>query len=347
MSLFLQGLRAIRQRAPTLGPKSPELADQVFKWLGELSVLDAGAGKLWPLIQAGFERRKPLFQETYPSGRRGIPPFKFRSEVGEETISDLFHAFAIFQQRLEKLYDKDPTILPPGFLGAQPSPTDDAQRRWSLLSQNAVKLVGGSVVTNIITKRFSTSSPATISISFIPHIPRAFEIGYSLPGRSEAKTALQQDIKSDLIRCYPVLDGWEEPLGFIKMWLGHCAEARAWIRFLWYLLNGGTVWALAAAPKHLAEADPSGGVVWETLISHPGEKDFLNDLTRDRGSKSEPMTCSCEFCRNCAGAAKELKRALGCDIVDIEPLLRDPELRLLLIQYMSDIRGVLLGSRTL
>ncbi|KAJ7023600.1 hypothetical protein C8F04DRAFT_1193353 [Mycena alexandri] len=130
----------------------------------------------------------------------------------------------------------------------------------------------------------------------------------------------------------------------------YCAETRAFIEFLWYLQNEGTVWAMPAEPKRLAAKLPSGAVLWEELISHVAEDDFLLQFTEEipgsKGRKSKkPVTCGCPFCRNCAAVAKALNAELGSDLIDLIPLLQDPQLRFLLIRYLSDIRGVLLGSR--
>ncbi|KAJ7095064.1 hypothetical protein C8R44DRAFT_890184 [Mycena epipterygia] len=349
MSLFVQGLRALHRGFPTLPFKTPEFRDLTMEWLGDLSTFDPAARELWLKIKDGFEGRKVLFREVYPSGKPGIPPFTFN----DETVFDCFHAFALFQQILEKRFHHGPNFIPSSFLGAVPAPTDEAHRRWSLLSQHALKLVGGGVMTDLLASTFRTSQPGTIQMTFVPHVPRAWELGYSLPGRGEGKAALQQYLKAELIRKYPTLKGWVEPLCGGGLKLGHCAEARPWLRILWLLRNGGTAWAMAATPQHLSLQLPSGAIVWEVLISHVVEQDFLRDFTKEIPSapaaskrstrKSKTTTCSCEFCGNCDGAAEKINLALGCDLVDLAPLLEKAGLHPLLMSYTTNAQRVLLG----
>ncbi|KAJ7222276.1 hypothetical protein GGX14DRAFT_388091 [Mycena pura] len=348
MSLFVQGLRALRKQLPrTLPFKNAEFGDLTTRWLEELSGYDPAARQLWTQIKASFESGRVI--APHSNGKAGHfklseSPFNGAlDKFGEESIFDAFHAFALFQQILEKRYERDPKFLPSTFPGATPSPTDETQRSWSLISQHTLKMVGGGVMSRLLATKYSMTyhAPATIQVSFVPHIQRAWELGYSLPGRKEEKAELQKTLKAELIRIYPALEGWKEPLMGLGLLVGHCGETCPWLRMLWVLHNGGTAWAMAAATKSLVR-------VWEDLIMHENEHDFLLNFVKEipntAGKRSKPETASSHFCRNCRGAAKRINMALGCSIVDLVPLLGKAELRCLLIGYTAEVRGVLLGS---
>ncbi|KAJ7716854.1 hypothetical protein B0H16DRAFT_1476472 [Mycena metata] len=319
MSLMIRGLRALRQSAPTIGPNTPEFGRMTMEWLESISDLDPAARELWPTIKDSLRRRRVLFR----GGKTGIAPFAFRNEM----VYDSFHSLALFQEILEKRYQQDIHFLPPSITGSTPSALDEAYKRWSLPAQHVLKLIGGGVLAHLLGITHRASRPTTISLTFSPQIPLIWELGYSLPGEGEGKTNLQEYLKGELVQCFPVLEGWPEPLLGIGWLLGHCAEARAWLRLIWFLQTyRGIAWAVAAAPQRLSRDLPSGVVVWEDIISKLTEDEFLTAFTQKlplADGEKRPVTCSVKLCENCAGAAEKISRALGCELVDLIPHLND------------------------
>ncbi|KAJ7874087.1 hypothetical protein B0H13DRAFT_1894707 [Mycena leptocephala] len=190
MSLFVQGLRALRRALPTLPLKTPEFRDLTMEWLGDLSTFDPAARELWPKIKDGFEGRKVLFREVYPSSKPGVPPFTF----GDETVFDCFHAFANSGEAVST----GPEFPP--FLGAVPSPTDEAHRRWSLLSQH-----------------ISLHPPFAQATQHDPNDlrpPRTAGVGAGLQpsGTGRREGCPPRISRAELISKYPTLKGWVEPL---------------------------------------------------------------------------------------------------------------------------------------